>query len=186
MLPQRIVPKKLPMNIGVLAATPRRERPPKRNAPRSAGLRPGANIRESCSRRIGDRRSEIWSAVTRHRFSEATCRRQIFKSAEIERSTHGSRQRCGTRDFSNLAELRRRQVACTKAVTSHRTPKRVCSHAPSRKRPLVCSPSCSRPCSEFFARRLRTHSRMFSFTIFPRCCHRARRSAARSKPTRAM
>ena len=64
----------------------------------------------------------LWSAVTCHRFPEATCRRRTAKGV------------CGQEGRSRLApaparphdrkrtELRRRLVACAKAVTSHRTP----------------------------------------------------------------
>ena len=103
--------------------------------------------RQRCMRNARSRRlaGAFWSAVTRHRFPEATCRRRTNAHVRMKRYAHGSRQRWGAR----LVSLPCRRPTATsrlhKAVTSHRTPKhaRVLPNST-----VVCEPHPSRPRSE--------------------------------------
>ena len=64
----------------------------------------------------------LWSAVTCHRFLKATCRRRTAVTVRPEkgRSPLAPAQTCPR--VRSRTEIRRRQVACAKAVTNHRTP----------------------------------------------------------------
>ena len=64
----------------------------------------------------------LWSAVTCHRFIEATGRRRLARGVRLQegRSRLAPAVACGRERKGT--EVRRRQVACAKAVTSHRTP----------------------------------------------------------------
>ena len=64
----------------------------------------------------------LWSAETGLRFREATCRRRRTERVGIHRERSRLAPAPARARGWMLAEVRRRQVACAKAVTSHRTP----------------------------------------------------------------
>jgi hypothetical protein len=110
---------KLKVQSSKLKGRTKAQGPRDRVAPRSAGLRPGANARRTKTRRIGDRRSassgfmrngneiipphasrvgnsfrvaRIWSAGTCHRFAQATCRRRSSRWFGNTRAHHRWRE----------------------------------------------------------------------------------------------